>query len=610
MNMYDSPAQAQFLNTYVPIPFEQLFQLGTQAKQDVQNTIDRFGGQLEKWSEFTSPSEVDTQRWYDETVGRAKPIIEEMSSNMDLLKTPEGRSRLQSVINNANYPLLSQLQQSKKGLEERQKVNQQLMLNNRYNPLWHDVDFTGYNTAKSKIFNDINPLAYTSIKDLSDPYFDQLSKDKRFLKHAGLYDIYGVEQADLERIADQKVNDIYNTPYAQKNIEVARENGIIPEGVSDKEWLRENIIQSQQERIKTELETNPFALTDYKTSAQYSARGGANGAFQQSRSLEIVAGAQMKTVNALKSAAKVGGYQLDSEENIGRAYKDVYADAFSKEGGKAKQIMQSMFTQIEPSEVIASVYPIDTKQSSYKISVDKGESKPAMRFPLAEGAILLNRDQVPVEEIPEAYLKKYELSFKKEMTTGLGDVAMSAATAIPTTKRKEQALAKRNTLSNYATVNQVLLSAITEKGVYQPDPSSFVYGSKTGNRLMNSGKVYISRKVIEKAFEDNKESFGDLSVDSAMDMFFNSGLGEAKNHLIGKRVDGKVRIAGEDQKIDDVDGANDMLEINVAIPLFQSPAQTKSFDAQYARKTYGTKGATESEEYQDEIAYPINNSNM
>ena len=36
MNEYSTPAQAEFLNTYVPIPFEQLYKLGASAKEDVE----------------------------------------------------------------------------------------------------------------------------------------------------------------------------------------------------------------------------------------------------------------------------------------------------------------------------------------------------------------------------------------------------------------------------------------------------------------------------------------------------------------------------------------------------------------------------------------------
>lgn len=48
------------------------------------------------------------------------------------------------------------------------------MLEGKYNPLWHEVDFTGYNTLTSGIYNDVSPLGYQSIKDLTDKYVNNL----------------------------------------------------------------------------------------------------------------------------------------------------------------------------------------------------------------------------------------------------------------------------------------------------------------------------------------------------------------------------------------------------------------------------------------------------
>ena len=59
VSRYDTPAQAEFINTYVPIPFEQLYTLGKEAKADVDKALDEQSSALAKWSEFKSPSAVD-----------------------------------------------------------------------------------------------------------------------------------------------------------------------------------------------------------------------------------------------------------------------------------------------------------------------------------------------------------------------------------------------------------------------------------------------------------------------------------------------------------------------------------------------------------------------
>ena len=48
MNEYSNPAQAEFMNTYVPIPFEQLYKLGAQAKADVETSAAQLGSAVSK----------------------------------------------------------------------------------------------------------------------------------------------------------------------------------------------------------------------------------------------------------------------------------------------------------------------------------------------------------------------------------------------------------------------------------------------------------------------------------------------------------------------------------------------------------------------------------
>ena len=64
------------------------------------------------------------------------------------------------------------------------------MLSGKYNPLWHEVDFTNYNTLDSGVFNDVAPLAYKSEVDLVKPYVDNLKPG--FIRQEGAYDWRGV----------------------------------------------------------------------------------------------------------------------------------------------------------------------------------------------------------------------------------------------------------------------------------------------------------------------------------------------------------------------------------------------------------------------------------
>ena len=262
VNRYDSPAQAEFINTYVPIPFEQLYTLGKEAKADVDKALKEYSTALDKWGEFQSPSEVDTKAWYDETYGRALSVAEEMAKNMDLIKTPEGRAKIYSVINNVDRAKLSMLRQGAENLKARQEMNAKLMLSGKYNPLWHDVDFTNYDTLTSGIFNDLSPLAYKDIRELSDPYYSKLEKGYLYTKDG--YDYFGNTMADLQGVADAHLTDIANTPEAKMHMQKYMEStGVTP--TEAMEWLRQSVIDSNIDRtIRPTREVNKYALADFQ----------------------------------------------------------------------------------------------------------------------------------------------------------------------------------------------------------------------------------------------------------------------------------------------------------------------------------------------------------
>lgn len=271
VNRYDNPAQAQFIDTYAPLPFQQLYALGKDANARVDKAISDLSGALDKWSDFRSPSLKDMRTWYNETLGKAKPIIDKLSQNIDLLKTPEGRAQINSIVNNVDRFTLARLLQSKKGMEMRIKFNQLLAAAGRFNEIWHNVDFANYDSMKSGIFNDVAPLPYKDIRELADPYYAKLQKGYLYTK--GNYDYFGNTLSDLENVADAHLNDIVNTPEAQKHMEIYKRNT----KASDAEaiqWLRNSIVESNIDRtIRPTREVNPFSLLSARAAATKKASG-------------------------------------------------------------------------------------------------------------------------------------------------------------------------------------------------------------------------------------------------------------------------------------------------------------------------------------------------
>lgn len=262
--MYDRPAQQQFIDTFTPIPFEQLYKLGQTFNEDVLRSEQELGDMISQWSQFQSPSAIDTQSWYGETMNRVKPVVEQMAQNLDLIKSPEGRAMIAQLRNTTDYNKLATLRQSREGMLQRQKANQELMSKGLYNPDWHDVDFANYNSLDPEqgIFNDVSPLAYKSIKDISDQYFNNLKPS--YLYSKGLYDYKGITPETIQEIANDKINDIAMTPYGQKHLEILQRQGYTPEEAM--QLFTNKVIGDNLEYTTIDREANPFRILDYRDS--------------------------------------------------------------------------------------------------------------------------------------------------------------------------------------------------------------------------------------------------------------------------------------------------------------------------------------------------------
>lgn len=305
-NRFDRPIESEYVSQYTPIPFEQLYAIGKANNERVDKAYQDLGNQFTKWSEFRSPSAIDTKRWYDLTVGAGQDVVNKLATNPDLIKTAEGRSLIQSFINTRPYNELSQLQQSREGLLQRQKVNQQLMLAGKYNPLWHDIDFTNYNTLDNGVFNDVAPLAYKSEVDLVKPYVDNLKPG--FIRQDGVYDWRGVSSERTDQEIANNISAIYNTPEAQKHIQTLVQQGYTPEQANA--LFADRIYRAGREFAYEDRELNPLSKI-YEEDRLKRARTNEQQATQ-------------KPFRLTESIAATGGdaFKLGTQAYIANKYRD------------------------------------------------------------------------------------------------------------------------------------------------------------------------------------------------------------------------------------------------------------------------------------------------
>lgn len=264
VNRFDKPVESQYISQYVPIPFEQLYRVGKEYNDRLNAAYDDINEQLNKWKEFKSPSAVDTQTFYNLTLKPAQELVNKFAANPDLIKTQAGKAEIQQFINSRPYAELSNLQQSRDAMLQRQKLEQQLSLAGKYNPLWHEMDYTNYDTSARGIMNDLNLVPYKSVVDLVKPYVDNLKPSYLYSRNG--YDYSGVSTDTTDEMVKKNLSSIYNTPEAQMHI-----NALIKQGLT-REQANEEFINSTylagREFSYENREANPYSVLSYKNTLE------------------------------------------------------------------------------------------------------------------------------------------------------------------------------------------------------------------------------------------------------------------------------------------------------------------------------------------------------
>lgn len=345
-NRYDRAAEAPIMNTYVPINFGELYRIGQAQRQAVEQAANEFTNTVSKFGEFQSPSAVDTQRYYENSLGKIRDLIDEAATNPDAMKDANFRARLNSRIANLDYATLSNLKQSREGMLARQKANQELMIKGMYNPLWHDVDFTNYNTVDSGIFNDVAPLAYKSEVDLVRPYVDNLKASFMGVKDGWIHQGVSTDRTDYEIQRDS--SSIQNTPEYQKHLEVLQRQGLSRQDAE--EQLNRTLITAGREFAYDQAEHDPMAVA---LARRAGARSQQNRLLNLTDQLEITA--RDTFASALKDAPTVQDarkklndmFTLSAKTNnsLNSAINDVIGTLSSGIGAEANEVLTAQGTQ-------------------------------------------------------------------------------------------------------------------------------------------------------------------------------------------------------------------------------------------------------------------------
>lgn len=213
-NRYDSPAQAQFMQTYIPVPFEDILQAGLTK----QKTYDTNRSSFEQ-------AIADTQNLGYIPNSQDQAYIESLRSKLESVRdqyldkdysNPEITRQLYKDINaNVNRNLVNRIQQSHEGYKQYQQLAAKATSEGK--SLFNPYNFTGYSTEGSGIFTgQPEPLHNYAAK--KETYFDRVPYDTWTDPNTGkLYKVRNA--AKLAGVADTSKEDYATSTEGRQEIE-------------------------------------------------------------------------------------------------------------------------------------------------------------------------------------------------------------------------------------------------------------------------------------------------------------------------------------------------------------------------------------------------------
>lgn len=268
MNYFEQPVAQTFMDTYAPLPFQELAMLGAAYKKEKDETeaaIDEFRS---KYGDFTSMSEYDTQAWDQETMGKLQPALLEMASDPEKIKSQEFQAGIRSAIRSVDAAKLSALKQNAENFKIRAAEIAKLKSEGKYKESWDPINMAQWRTigpnGQLNMMTDLSPIEYKSLHDIAAPY-SQALKDQ----YLGRIDRYrywkGIDESQIRNALSTVATDIFNTPQGQAwyrdiSAELAMQGVTDPNAV--REEMMNRLVQSQKDYMRKNMEYDTAAIQE------------------------------------------------------------------------------------------------------------------------------------------------------------------------------------------------------------------------------------------------------------------------------------------------------------------------------------------------------------
>lgn len=223
INRYDSPANDNYQNTFIPLPYEQL--MATVASR--QSMVDREQALLDKSYEDTKnikyiPGTKDEQ-YVKDYIGKLNSLVDKYYTQD--LSDPIVKRSLKSEMNRlTDRTKLQNIESSYGGWDTNQKFKAELKAKGLYDPMLDEDPANQDFSSDAGIYQYITPQ-YQNPRPSAETYFKDIRAS--YLGDDGEKIYHGVTPEKIKQVVTSKWNEFSNTSEGRNYVKkIAKENGL------------------------------------------------------------------------------------------------------------------------------------------------------------------------------------------------------------------------------------------------------------------------------------------------------------------------------------------------------------------------------------------------
>jgi len=260
VNRFSRPAQQNFINTYVPIPFDEL----SAAADKRQTTLDTSRANLATMQATANNLDSISNSIDSEYVDYTRKALDELGtkySSVDLSDPTINRELTNELKNAIDSARLSDIQKSAIAWKAKQQRDQKLHDEGQYlSELDEDPSKLNKFDSRKGVYN-YNTPAYVKARPVGEAYFNDLEESSRMKKDptTGLYYINNyINDSMIRDTARSSITSFLDTPAGRQAIDLAKKRGIYGKNAdgsekNDFQLAEEVLFDIGKERLKDRI---------------------------------------------------------------------------------------------------------------------------------------------------------------------------------------------------------------------------------------------------------------------------------------------------------------------------------------------------------------------